>query len=190
MAYIVMIFYTNIRGDITLKNKRILKPVYSALFAALIFSSTQFILIPLPFGYLNFGDCFVLLSAVIVGGPYAIMASAIGTALADVLSGYTVYAPATLIIKSLMVIAITAITKIGTDKSRKIKTIFKATGAAVAELIMVCGYFIYDSILYSFLGAIAALPGNIIQGIAAVISSMVIITVLEHSGIMQHIQLQ
>ncbi len=171
-----------------MQSNKTFKLVYCALFAALIFVGTQFLQIPLPFGYFNFGDCFIVLSALIIGGPYAIMASAAGAALADVLSGYTVYAPATLIIKAIMVVSITATIRIGVKADVKHKTMPVILGAVVAELIMVLGYFVYDNILYNFAGAVAALPGNIIQGVAAVVISTVVAAVLEHAGLMKTIK--
>lgn len=93
---------------------------YSALFSALIFCGSQFIQIPLPFGYFNLGDCFIILSAVFIGGPYCVISSAIGSVMADVLSGYTVYVPATLLIKSAMAAVITVIYNIKKVKKRNI----------------------------------------------------------------------
>ncbi len=168
-------------------NNKILKTVYSALFAALVFAGTQFIRIPLPFGYFNLGDCFILLSAFIIGGPYAIVASALGAVLADILSGYAIYSPATLIIKTLMVIAVM---RLCNNKKHKAKTQLLIIGATVAELIMVCGYFIYDVIIYGFAGAVASVFGNSMQGVFAVIASVIVIKVLEHSGIMRRIRVQ
>ncbi len=164
------------------------KIAYSALFAALIFVGTQFIRVPLPFGYFNFGDCFVLLSALIIGGPYAVAASAIGSVLADILSGYTLYAPATLIIKSLMVIVAIAVSRLGNNKSKAVKTVFLVIGVILAEILMVSGYFVYDSILYGIAGALAALFGNVMQGIVASVMSVFLITIFERTGLVKYIK--
>lgn len=171
-------------------NKRLLKIVYTALFAALIFVGTQFVRIPLPFGYFNFGDCFILLSSVIIGGPYAVVASALGAVLADILSGYAIYVPATLAVKTCMVIAVIWIEKISENKKRKGKTAFFILAAVVAELIMMGGYYIYDSALYGFAGAGLSVLGNSIQGFCAVIISTLVVKTLEHGGILKHITLQ
>ncbi len=164
------------------------KIVYSALFATLIFVGTQFIRVPLPFGYFNFGDCFVLLSALIIGGSYAVVASAIGSGLADILSGYTLYAPATLIIKALMVIVVIAASTLGRNRSKSLKKVFLVIGVFFAEILMVSGYFIYDIILYQLAGATAALFGNITQGIVASVTSILFITVLERMKLIKYIK--
>lgn len=163
--------------------------LYSALFAALIFAGTQFVRVPLPFGYFNLGDCFVLLCAELIGGPYAVIAAAIGAALSDVLSGYTIYAPATLIIKSLMVVVMMLVLKLDHSNGKGIKLPILIAGAVISELLMIGGYFITDIILYRVAGAVASLPGNILQGVAAVITSVLIIKILETGGLMRHIKL-
>ncbi len=169
-----------------MKRNKSIKIVFSALFAALIFVGTQFIRVPLPFGYFNFGDCFVILSAIILGNPYAVFCSAIGSAGADVLSGYTLYAPATLVIKALMAIVAAAIAGIGKNKSNKIKMLFLCMGAFCAELIMVLGYFIYDIVLYGTAGALAALLGNVMQGAVALVMSVFLVTVFERTGFLKY----
>lgn len=167
-----------------------MKAVYAALFMAFVFVGTQFLQVPLPFGYFNLGDCFILLSAVIIGGAYAVVASALGAALADVLSGYVVYAPATAIIKSLMVLAMLAVLQLCRNRSKKTQNILSCVGAVVAELIMICGYFIYDTLVYGLAGAAASLLGNILQGSAAVVIFAIAFAVLKQTGLLKRIQIQ
>ena len=68
---------------------------------ALTVVATTFIRIPLPLGYVNLGDAFVLLSVFVLGLVYGTIAGGFGSALAD-LFGYITYAPGTLIIKTAM----------------------------------------------------------------------------------------
>ena len=53
-------------------------------------------------GYLNLGDAVVLLGAYLLGPAYGAAAGGVGPALADLLSGYAMYVPGTLVIKALM----------------------------------------------------------------------------------------
>ena len=79
--------------------------VLAALMAALCTLLTLVIRIPSPMGgYLNLGDCAVLLSAWLLGPAAGAAAAGLGSALADLL-GYPLYAPATLVIKALMAAA-------------------------------------------------------------------------------------
>ena len=79
------------------------KLVTAALFAALACVATMIIKFPSPLkGYLNIGDCIVLLCGWMLSPVYGFVAAGLGSGLADLLSGYLVYAPATFIIKGLM----------------------------------------------------------------------------------------
>ncbi len=188
MKEAVIINKMHILSEVTSVNRKTLKMIYSALFTALIFVATQFIRLPLPFGYFNFGDCFVILSAVVIGGPHSAAAAAIGSVLADILSGYTIYAPATLIIKGIM--AVVMILSAKPHSKRSFKNIFLILGSVVAEVIMILGYFLYDVFLYGIGGAVASVFGNIMQGIISVLASMFILKLLEHSGLLRFMKLQ
>ena len=77
----------------------------AALMAALACIATMAIKIPSPFkGYLNAGDCIVLMAGWMLPPAYGFMAAGLGSALADVFSGYFIYAPATFLIKGVMVL--------------------------------------------------------------------------------------
>ena len=68
--------------------------------AALITVTTAFIKIPSPLGYSHAGDSMIYLAASILPGPFGIIASSIGGALADLISGYPHWAIPTAIIKA------------------------------------------------------------------------------------------
>ena len=84
-------------------NTKTKKIVMAALMAALACVATMIIKIPSPLkGYLNLGDCIVLTAGWLLSPTYGFLAAGLGSALADVFSGYVTYAPATFIIKGLM----------------------------------------------------------------------------------------
>lgn len=72
----------------------------TAMCAALVTVTTAFIKIPSMFGYSHAGDSMIYLAASILPGPYGIIASSIGGALADLISGYPQWAIPTAIIKA------------------------------------------------------------------------------------------
>ena len=74
---------------------------FTALFAALCAVSTVVIVIPLPNGFFNTGDVFVLCSGWFLGPLYGPLAAAVGSALADIWCGFVLYAPTTFIIKGM-----------------------------------------------------------------------------------------
>ena len=93
----------------SLRKQAILLAV-SAMFAAMVTVTTAYLFhIPIGSngGYIHVGDAFIYLAAAFLPLPYAAAASAVGAALADVLTGAAVYAIPTLIIKALMVVPFT-----------------------------------------------------------------------------------
>ncbi len=58
------------------KNKTVIL-TQTGLYAAIIFIASQFIKIPLPFGYANLGDCFVIMSGWYIGGIYGCAGAAL-----------------------------------------------------------------------------------------------------------------
>ena len=167
-----------------MKNTTLKKTVMAALFAALTFVATYVVKIPLPGnGYANLGDCFVIVSGIILG-PYGIAAAALGSALCDLVSGFVIYAPATFVIKGIM--ALVAFALMG----RKAKfNIFKLVLTAVlCEIIMVGGYFVFEIPLYGLGVAAADIIGNSIQALVGAVSSTLLYTVLHKSKITDRIK--
>ncbi len=75
--------------------------VMAAAFAALACVATMVVKVPSPTGgYMNLGDTVVLLGGYLLGPAWGALAGSIGPALADVLLGSPIYAPATLVIKA------------------------------------------------------------------------------------------
>lgn len=141
--------------------------VLSAVFAAIIFVATAY-LPRLPIlggagGYVHVGDTFIYLAASVLPLPYAMVAGAIGGALADALTGYVVWAPATFIIKALMALPFHSTgTKIASPRN--------IIASAVSGLVCTAGYYIYEALLItSFAVAAASLPFNLIQGLISTV---------------------
>ena len=157
------------------------KIVMSAMFAALVCIATMMIRIPSPLkGYLNLGDGIVLLAGWMLPPFYGFLAAGAGSALADLFSGYVVYAPATFIIKGLM--ALVAYygfqlfrNIIGTQPSRIVAGI-------AAEFVMVLGYFVFEGFLYGFVPSIVNIPANSVQGLAGLILGCALIKMFEKTN--------
>lgn len=157
------------------------KITFTALFAALCTVATLVIRIPMPLtGYVNIGDAFVLLSGWLLGGLWGGIAAGIGSALADIIAAYFIFAPATFIIKFVMpVIGYFAYKLFFSIFKEKFSIASRIISAALAELFMCLGYFVFEWIFVSFEGAVAAIVGNLIQGGVALILSVALITLLE-----------
>ena len=163
-------------------NTRTKKTVMAAFMAALVCVATMIIKIPSPLkGYLNLGDCMVLLAGWMLSPIYGFLAAGLGSALADLFSGYVTYAPATFVIKGLMaLIAFFGFKlmhkKLGSMPSRIISGI-------AAEMVMILGYFVFEGFLYGFVPSAVNIPANGVQGIAGLILGVVLIKVFEKNKI-------
>ncbi len=160
------------------------KTVLAALFAALTFVATYFVIpFPIASGYVNLGDCFVLLGGILLG-PYGFFAAAIGSAICDILLGFIIYAPCTFILKGLMALIIYFIV------GKKYSLLRHILSSILCEAVMVCGYFLYECFVMGIgLSAAVSIPYNCLQGVICVVASVIIYTVLNKSGITKRIRL-
>ena len=156
--------------------------VMAALLAALTCVATMIIKIPSPLkGYLNLGDCVVLLAGWMLSPTYGFLAAGLGSALADMFSGYVTYVPATFVIKGLMALIAFYVFKLLHSKLGNISS--RIISGIVAEVVMVAGYFIFEGFLYGFGPSLVNIPANVIQGIAGLIIGTILVKVFEKSKI-------
>lgn len=143
----------------------------TAVFAALCLIGTIVITIPLPFGFFNLGDVFVLLAGWCLGPLYGSVAAAVGSSLADIIAGFPIYAPFTFFIKGFEAFTAYMVWFLLKKAIRKEKldVIPRLFSAFIGESVMVIGYFGYECLLYGINGALAAVLGNIFQGVFGLI---------------------
>ena len=122
------------------RSQKIRRMAISGLFAALIYVFTAYLHIPTGAGYTHAGDGLIYLAACILPTPYAAAAGAVGGALADGLTGFLVWMPATIIIK-----AVTAL--FFSDKSEKIITFRNILGIIPSLVLCVVGYSLYEGVV-------------------------------------------
>ncbi len=160
-----------------MKIQKVQKLVSASLFTAIICVATMIVKIPSPAtnGYFNLGDCFVLLSAWLLGPLYGALAAGLGSALADILSGYAQYAPATFIIKALMAVSAYFIFRMLSKKP----FVARLVSGVVAEAVMVLGYFGYEAVILSYgLAAAGSIVSNIMQGIVGAVAAIAVATLI------------
>lgn len=166
-------------------NGKVKKMSLTAMFAAMIFVFTMFVKIPAASGYVHFGDALIYICAAVIGGPWAILAGAIGEGLADIAGGYAIYAPATIIIKALIALPFVITSK----ESKKILSSLTALMTFVAGLITVGGYFVADLIIDKTY-AVVDIPGNVIQAAGSAIIFIVLASALDAVKIKSKIKLE
>lgn len=113
-------------------------------------------------GYVHFGDSLIYLAAVLLPRPYALAAAAIGGGLADLLTA-PMWAPATVIIKMILVVPFTA-------KTNKIVTLRNIFATVVGYLITGVGYFIAEYVIFGT-GAVllVSMWQNLIQSLGSAV---------------------
>ena len=136
--------------------------VLSALFTALACIATMIIKIPIPggIGYIHPGDVVVILSGIILGPVHGFFAAGIGSALADLLSGYSIYAPVTFAVKGLVALCVAHVYRLMIRRFKKL-TILVCTLINVA--FVVCGYFGFEAVIYQVPVALVGIPANFVQ---------------------------
>lgn len=127
-----------------MKNNTTRKLTIAGLSAALI---TVFTLVQIPTGiaqgYINLGDLAIVACAFVLPEYWFCAAAAgIGSALADIISGFAIYAPATFIIKAALgILAVLAVKKL--DGKRVLQMVL----LLVVSLVVPVGYFLYECLL-------------------------------------------
>lgn len=145
------------------------KIILTGLMMAMIVVATMLIVIPSPFtgGYIHLGDAIIFLSVLILGWRYGAIAAGVGSALADLLVGYAVWAPWTLFIKGFMgavmgIFILKAMQKQG--KSILGVPVYQLIGMILAGCFMVAGYYVAEGVIYgNFIAAVMGIPFNIVQ---------------------------
>ena len=141
----------------------------TGLLMSLVTVGTMMISIPVPatHGYVHGGDMMIFLAAVLFGKRKGALAGGIGSAIADLLLGYSQWIIPTLIVKGLMGYVIGALTNGDTEP---ILTSRNISAMSLGVLWMTFGYYIAGGfMLGSFAGALAGVPGDLLQGTAGMI---------------------
>ena len=162
-----------------MKNQSLKEMTRYAVMIALITVMTIVVHIPTPAtkGYLNLGDMVVFLSAIMFGKKGGFIVGGLGSGLADVLLGYTHYAPITFIVKGLE--GFIAGSLLETKLGEKAQIIPMALGG----VWMAFGYYIAEIFMYGVKVALASIPGNIVQGLFGVVVASVLSMALKKTGI-------
>ena len=147
-------------------NKSVRKLTLGGVMAALVFVMTYVPKIPVPVtgGYIHLGDGMIFLAAMLLG-PQAVAAAALGSALSDLVGGYMAYLLPTAIIKGAMAL-------IAWKCCRREHWLQTLVAFILAELAMVAGYFLFETMMYGAPAAIGAVGPNMIQGLGGVVVGM------------------
>ena len=134
------------------ESKMVYNVVLTAMMMCLVLLMTFIIRIPIPgtHGYIHLGDSMVFLAVIILGWKWGAVAAAVGSALADFVGGFAIYAPVTLAAKGVMAVIVglfieKALKKgFGPGKTRG----FEIIGMVIGGLFMVACYYGAETVMY------------------------------------------
>jgi len=128
--------------------------------SAVVCVATYLIRIPIPAteGYFNVGDAMVFTSALLFGPVVGFFCGGIGSALADLISGYVLFAPITFIVKAVEGLLVGLISN-GKDWRRDIIAVI------IGGTEMISGYFLAEAFVLGLTTPVALLeiPLNFLQ---------------------------
>ena len=133
----------------------------ASIFTAMVFVVTAYLHVPTYNGYVHFGDGFIFLAACMLPMPYSIFVGAAGALLADLLTGYAIWAPGSMIIKAALALLFTC-------KTAKIVTLRNSLMLIPAAIISAGGYYLYEVLITgNFIASLAGIPGSLTQAVAS-----------------------
>ena len=131
----------------------------AGVFTAVVFVFTAYLHIPSHTGYTHIGDGFIYLAACLLPLPYAMFVGAGGALLADCLTGFAIWAPGSVIIKTVAVLFFSR-------KSVKIITWRNMLALILAWALCIGGYYLYEALITgNFVSPLAGIPGYITQSL-------------------------
>ncbi|MBQ7739857.1 MAG: ECF transporter S component [Eubacterium sp.] len=163
-------------------HKKIKEIALCSMLAAMIFVLTLFVKFPLGSGYVHLGDALLYIGCVLFNSPYVLIAGALGEGFADIAGGYTMYFPATAIIKVLVAVPLLIV------KSDKLLSLKAVLMTIPSGIITVGGYFIADYIIARNY-AVADIPGNVIQAAASTVIFIILAAALDRVKIKDKISI-
>lgn len=133
--------------------------VMTAVFTAFTFVATMFLNIPAAAilgagGNINLGDSIIFIAAIILGPVGGAIVGGLGATLADIASAYILYAPFTLIIKSVLGFLCGFLFRYVFKNRGKFLKYFLSM--LIASTVVVVGYFFAEIILQAIAGTESA----------------------------------
>ncbi len=150
----------------------------NAILVAIVFISVKMINIPTAIGgVINLSDSVILTISLIASTSSATLSSGLGSFIAEVMSPYAIFAPATLIIKGLMAFVSSTINKKVHIKNKYVHIL---VGFIAAEIIMIIGYFIFQAYFLDLGVYVASLDiiNNVIQATLSIITAFILSNII------------
>ncbi len=145
-----------------MKPQKIQLMCLTALLTAAAFILTAYVHLPSHTGYIHPGDALIYLAACLLPLSHALFVGVGGAVLADCLTGFAVWAPASMVVKAVSVLCFSS-------KANRILTMRNRTALLPASLVSIGGYYLYEmAITANAIAPLAGIPGYIIQALLSI----------------------
>lgn len=140
--------------------------VMTAMLVALVFLSTFFLNIKLPIsvngGLVHLGTAMLFIASILFGPKKGALAGAIGMGLFDIVGGWLLWAPITIVARGLQGFIVG---KIAWSKGRKGSSLaLNITATIVSIPFMIAVYYLGEVILYgNWIVPLTSIPGDLLQ---------------------------
>ena len=166
------------------QSEKVAELAICAVFTALICIFTMFIQIrifPTEGGMVHIGNVPLFFAAAYFGGKTGAVSGGLGMCLSDLLTGWTLYAPATLIVVGIMGLVFGMIV----DRKPTVSRLLVAVAAVLA--IKLAGYYLFEAaFVYQNMAApVVNVPGNTIQILTGAIVAVPVILAVK--PVMKHL---
>ncbi|MCZ2258543.1 ECF transporter S component [Sporosarcina sp. G11-34] len=152
-------------------NPRTFDLIITSMLIALVFVATLLLNIKLPItangGLVHLGTAMLYIVAILFGPKKGAIAGAVGMGLFDLISGWTLWAPFTILTRGLQGYIVG---KIAWSMGRKGNSVGINIFATIVSIpFMIAGYYICERVLFgNWIIPAASIPGNLVQNIVGI----------------------
>lgn len=163
-------------------NARTFDLIVTSMLIALVFVATLLLNIKLPIaangGLVHLGTAMLFIASILFGPKKGALAGAIGMGLFDLVSGWTLWAPFTIVARGLQGYIVG---KIAWSFGRDGNSIAINLLATIVSIPVMLGvYYVCEGVLYgSWIIPVASIPGNIVQNVVGIIIAIPVCVVLK-----------
>lgn len=156
--------------------------VLSALLIGLVFSATAFLNIKLPIaasgGLVHLGTAMLFIAAIMFGPKKGALAGAAGMGLFDVMGGWLVWAPITIVARFVQGWIVGSISHANSRDGKS--TRWNVVAMAVSIPVMMAIYYVGEAFLYSnWIAPLASMPGDLLQNVIGLAIAIPVCRVLK-----------
>jgi len=153
--------------------------VLLALLTAINVVISRIFIIPMPLthGNINLCDAIIYLVALLFGPVAGGVVGGLSGFLLDLLGGYGQFMLFSLVVHGLEGFFVGLVFRYWNLKNQVVKG---AVAGVIGVFLMVAGYFVTNTVLYTFAAGFASLFTNTIQGVVGVVIAIVLLPSLQH----------